>query len=146
MAFTDPDWLIGHGTGTQSLGVQYVARLTGAAADAALPQMWVEEGYGTMITEFGILGPILWLAWTLSFIYAACQATLRVKGTATFPVALSILWFGFLLLFPFTFGGLSPYQNFVLNAYFWLLAGVLFRLPTLSKQNSLQAGNSIRSS
>jgi hypothetical protein len=82
----------------------------------------------------------------LSFIYAGCKAALRVKGTATFPVALSILWFGFLLLFPFTFGGMSPYQNFVLNAYFWLLAGVLFRLPTLSKQNSLQAGNNIRSS
>lgn len=146
LAFTDPDWTIGHGTGTQSLGVQYVARLTGEAANAALPQMWLEEGYANMITEFGILGPILWLGWTLSFIYAGWKAALRVKGTSTFPVAISILWFGFLLLFPFTYGGIAPYQNFVLNAYFWLLAGVLFRLPTLSKQNSLQAGNSTRSS
>jgi hypothetical protein len=146
LALTDPDWLIGHGIGTQSLGVQYVARLTGAAANAALPRFWVEEGYGTMITEFGILGPILWLGWTLSFIYAGWKAALRVKGTATFPVALSILWFGFLLLFPITFAGISPYQNFVLNAYFWLLAGVLFRLPTLTMQHPLQAANSIRSS
>jgi hypothetical protein len=144
LAFTDPDWPIGHGIGTQSLGVQYVARLTGPAANASLPKMWLEEGYANLITELGILGPVLWLGWTLSFIYAALKVTLRLKGTATFPVALSILWFGFLLLFPFTFGGLQPYQNFVLNAYFWLLAGVLFRLPMLSEQNSFQSGNYIR--
>ena len=145
LAFTDPEWLIGHGIGTQSLGVQYVARLAGESANAKLPQMWLEEGYATMITELGILGPILWLVWTLTFIWAACKAALRVKGTPLFPVALSIVWFGFLLLFPFTYGGLQPYQNFVLNAYFWLLTGVLFRLPTLSKQNFLQVGNYIRS-
>jgi len=145
LAFTDPDWPIGHGIGTQSLGVQYVARLAGGAANASLPQMFLEEGYANLITELGILGPLLWLGWTLSFIYAAGKAALRVKGTATFPVALSILWFGFLLLFPFTFGGLSPYQNFVLNAYFWLLAGVLFRLPTLGKQNSFQLAERIPS-
>jgi len=34
-------------------------------------------------------------------------------------------------LFTFTWGSMVVYQNFVLNAYFWLLAGVLFRLPTL---------------
>ncbi len=138
LAFTDPDWHIGHGIGTQSLGVQYVARLAGEAANAKLPQMWLEEGYATMITELGILGPILWLAWTLSFLYSACRAALRVKGTPLFPVALSIVWFGFLLLFPFTYGGLQPYQNFVLNAYFWLLTGVLFRLPALVSRPSRQ--------
>ena len=145
LAFTDPDWHIGHGIGTQSLGVQYVARLVGPEVSAKLPQMWLEEGYATMITELGILGPILWLAWTLSFLYAACRAVLRVKGTALFPVALSIAWFGFLLLFPFTYGGMQPYQNFVLNAYFWLLTGVLFRLPTLSKLNPLRSADAIRS-
>jgi hypothetical protein len=28
------------------------------------------------------------------------------------------------------------YQNFVVNAYFWLLVGVLFRLPDLVKQDT----------
>jgi len=48
-----------------------------------------------------------------------------------FPVAFAILWFSFLLLFPFTYGGIQPYQNYIFNAYFWLLVGVLFRLPSL---------------
>jgi hypothetical protein len=35
-------------------------------------------------------------------------------------------------LVPLTFGGLQPYQDFILNAYLWLLLGVLFRLPKLA--------------
>jgi len=31
---------------------------------------------------------------------------------------------------------LSAYQNYVLNAFFWILVGVLFRLPTLTAANS----------
>ncbi len=27
--------------------------------------------------------------------------------------------------------GLSPYQNYICNAYLWLLVGILFRLPDL---------------
>jgi hypothetical protein len=144
LALTDPDWLIGHGIGTQSLGVQYVARLVGQDVDDSINRYNLESGWALLIFELGILGPILWVAWTSSFIFAAGAAALRVKGTAMFPVALSIFWFSFLLLIPLSFVGMSPYQNFVLNAYFWLLAGVLFRLPTLSKQNSLQAGNDTR--
>jgi hypothetical protein len=30
-----------------------------------------------------------------------------------------------------TWGGLVAYQNFVFNAFFWLLLGVFFRLPGL---------------
>jgi len=35
------------------------------------------------------------------------------------------------LLVPQTFGGLFSYQNYVCNAYLWLLVGMLFRLPDL---------------
>lgn len=145
LAFTDPDWLVGHGTGTQSLGVQYVAKLVGQEVDDSIGRFNLESGWAQLVFEFGVLGPILWVAWTLSFIFAAARAALRVKGTTMFPVALSILWFGFLLLFPMSFAGLAPYQNFVLNAYFWLLTGVLFRLPTLVKQNPSPALDSVAS-
>jgi hypothetical protein len=30
-----------------------------------------------------------------------------------------------------TFGGLSAYQNYINNAYLWLLVGILFRLPEI---------------
>ena len=35
-----------------------------------------------------------------------------------------------------SFETIQPYQNFILNAYFWLLVGVLFRLPDLVKQGT----------
>jgi hypothetical protein len=126
-AFSDREWVVGHGIGTASLGVQYVSHLLGQPA----PQIGVESGYGTLVTESGIFGLILWLVWTIVFLFSAVKVMLRLRGKATFPIALAIVWFSFLLLFTFTWGSMVVYQNFVLNAYFWLLAGVLFRLPTL---------------
>ena len=56
-----------------------------------------------------------------------------MRGTVYFPVALSIFWNAFLVLVPFTYLSIATYQNFVTNAYFWLLAGVIFRLPKLAQ-------------
>jgi hypothetical protein len=135
LAFSDPEWVIGHGIGTATLGGQYVTRLLGVrSTDIA-----VESGYGVLILELGVLGLGLWLVWTLSLIFAACKIVLKLKGTWAFPVAFSILWFAFLLLFPLTFTGLAPYQNFVLNAHLWMLVGILFRLPDLVTRNSSQS-------
>lgn len=145
LAFTDPEWPVGHGIGTSSLGTQYVARIVGAEVDARIHRMSLEEGYANLIFELGILGPILWLFWTGILVYATWMAVLRVKGTPMFPLAICIWRFGFLLLFPFTYGGAAPYQNYVYNAYFWLLTGILFSLPRLSQQASLPAGTPLRS-
>jgi hypothetical protein len=132
-AFSDPDWVVGHGIGTSSLGSQYVTRIM----DAPPTDIAVENGFGTLILEFGILGPILWLVWSLSLMFASLQVVLTLKGTWAFPVAFSILWLSFFLLFAMTWGGIGGFENFVLNAYFWLLVGVLFRLPELVSQRDL---------
>jgi hypothetical protein len=137
-AFTDPEWPLGHGIGTSSLGVQYVRRIVGEEVDATIHRLDLEEGYATMIFELGILGPILWIFWAGTYVYTTWQSLLRVKGTPLFPLAMSIWWFGLLLLFPFTYGGFAPYQNYVYNAFFWLLTGILFSLPRLSGQISPQ--------
>jgi hypothetical protein len=55
-----------------------------------------------------------------------------------------IFWYAFVLLFPSTFGGMQAYQDFVLNAYLWLMLGILWGLPGLSasalrKSSMLQA-------
>ncbi len=126
-AFQHERWVYGYGIGTASLGVQYVSRLLGQER----PEHGVESGFGTLIVELGILGPFLWLAWTLALLISGWRAVKRLKGTPYFPIGFTILWFAFLLLIPFTYGGMQPYQNYVLNAYFWLLVGVMFRLPTL---------------
>jgi hypothetical protein len=126
-AFSDREWVMGHGIGTASLGVQYVSRVLGEP----FPQIGVESGFGALVVEMGIPGLILWLLWTIVFLFCAVRVLLRLKGKPTFPIALAIVWLSFLILFPFTWGSIVVYQNFVINAYFWLLAGVLFRLPTL---------------
>ncbi|HYL10188.1 MAG TPA: hypothetical protein VEU31_05570, partial [Candidatus Acidoferrales bacterium] len=129
-AFRDPRWLYGNGTGTYSLGVQYISQFL----QVAPPAGGVESGFGTLIVELGILGLFLWIVWTVALLLAAWRVVRGLKGTPYFPIAFSIFWFAFLLLLPFTFQGMAPYQNFVLNAYLWLLVGVLFSLPNLARQ------------
>jgi hypothetical protein len=128
-AFDHPRWPIGYGTGTASLGGQYITRLvTEKATDIS-----VENGWGTLIVEMGILGLVFWLLWTTVLLYYAWKVVRQLRQTVYFPVGLSIFWYMFLLLVPLSYGGMAPYQNFVMNAYFWLLTGVLFRLPYLAQ-------------
>ena len=127
LAFAHPQWPYGYGIGTASLGVQYVSRFFGAG----IPGVGVESGYGTLVVELGILGLILWVVWTFALIWSGWQVVRRLRATPYFPVAFSILWFAVLLLVGFTYVAMAPYQNYVFNAYFWLLVGILFRLPAL---------------
>jgi hypothetical protein len=133
-AFEDSGWLVGHGIGTASLGGQYVSRIM----DVPKSNIGVESGYGALVIELGIAGLILWLAWTSSLMFAALKVLLRLKGTWAFPLALSFFWFAFYLLFPRTYGGMQGYQDFILNAYLWLLVGMLFRLPALVAEEQQQ--------
>jgi hypothetical protein len=55
----------------------------------------------------------------------------RLRGTRVFPIAFAITWYAFFLLYPLTYLGLDSYQNYIANAYLWLLVGILFRLPDL---------------
>jgi hypothetical protein len=126
-AFTRPNWVMGNGIGTASLGTQYVSKILGQRP----PDLWVEEGYGQLIIEMGIIAPFLWLLWTGALLYYSWRVVRRLRQTRFFPIAFAIFWYAFLLLYPFTYGGLAPYQNFVCNAYFWLMVGILFRLPEL---------------
>ena len=130
LAFTNKNWVLGNGTGTASLGGQYVARLVGAPP----LNIWVEEGYGLLIIEMGILAPFLWLLWTGALMITGWRVLRQLRQTRLFPIGFAILWYAFLLLYPLTFGGMVPYQNFVTNAYLWLLVGILFRLPVLLTQ------------
>jgi hypothetical protein len=127
--FEHDRWPYGYGTGTASLGLQYVARLLGQPP----PQIWVESGWGVLILEMGIFAPLLWFLWAGTLLGYGWRVVRQLRQTVYFPVGLSILWYAFLLLFPFTHMGMAPYQNYVMNAYFWLLIGILFRLPHLAR-------------
>jgi hypothetical protein len=137
--FDGRNWLLGNGIGTASLGMQYVAKLIGQP----VPNLWVEEGYGVLIVEMGIIAPFLWILWTAALLYYGWGVARRLRQTRFFPIAFAIFWFAFLLLYPMTFGGLSAYQNFIDNAYLWFLVGILFRLPEIqaSTPNLSQASS-----
>jgi hypothetical protein len=134
--FERPNWTWGDGIGVYSLGTQYVYKLTGAHM---LP-MGPESGYGTLILEFGIIGPVLWTAWTVSLLIAAWKIVRKLKGTRLFPIGFAIFWFAFMMLGPFVFYGLNGYQNYMTCAYLWLTVGMLFRLPgLLAEQQAVAA-------
>ncbi len=127
-AFNYERWPYGYGIGTTALGGQYVARFFNVKP----PVIGVESGYGTLVVEMGIGGLILWLVMSVAILFAAWKVVKKLKGSPWFPLGFVIFWYAFVLLFPATFGGMQPYEDFLLNAYFWLLLGLLFRLPTLA--------------
>lgn len=138
---TQPNLITGNGTGVASLGAQYVTRLTGVRALG----VGAESGYGTLIIEFGILGPILWTLWTFSLFFFAWKVVRKLKQTPLFPIGFAIFWYAFMLLGPFTFYGLNTYQNYLTCAYLWLIIGMLFRLPgLLSEEQARQAADQLR--
>jgi len=126
-AFTHDRWPYGYGIGTTGLGGQYVARIF----DAKPLGIGIESGYGTLVVEMGIGGLALWLVMSLAITVSAWKVVKKLRGSPWFPLGFVIFWYALFLLFPATFGGMQPYEDFLLNAYLWLLLGVLFRLPTL---------------
>ena len=121
--------------GTASLGLQYVARIL----KIKVAPLGVENGYGSIVVEMGIVGLLLWIVWTVAFVLACWRVVKRLRGSPWFPLAFAITWFAFLLLFPLTFGGIVQYENYVLNAYLWLLVGILFRLPDIALSTQFAA-------
>jgi hypothetical protein len=128
VAFTYDRWPYGYGIGTASLGGQYVARIFHVKP----PDVGVESGYGTLVVEMGIGGLVLWLVMSLAITVSAWKVVKKLRGSPWFPLGFVIFWYALFLLFPATFGGMQAYEDFLFNAYFWLLLGVLFRLPTLA--------------
>lgn len=127
-AFSYSRWPYGYGIGTASLGGQYIAKLS----HAKTMNVGVESGFGTLVVEMGVGGLILWLVMSSAILFSAWRVVRKLRGSPWFPVAFVIFWYAFLLLIPVTFNGMQPYQDFVLNAYLWLLLGILFRLPNLA--------------
>jgi len=131
-AFDFPRWPYGYGIGTISLGGQYVSRFF----HTSIPMGKVESGFGTIVVEMGILGLILWLILSAAIAFSAWKVVRRLKGSPWFPLAFMIFLYAIILLLPMTFFSIDAYQDFVSNAYLWLLLGVLFRLPKLAQRSA----------
>ena len=127
-AFDTPRWSTGYGTGTASLGIQYVARILHAPQTG----IGVENGYGQLVIEFGIVGLLMWILLGASILLSAWKIVVRLRGSPWFPMAFVIFWMAFLIFFPVGYSSMSFYQDFLVNAYFWILIGMLYRLPNLA--------------
>ena len=121
--------LTGHGTGMSSLGMQYVSRFL----NDPLPMYGVESGYGSLIVEMGVFGPILWFLWVSVLLWQGWKVVRKIRETVYFPLGFALWWYAVVALVLLMYFGIQFYQNFVNNAYLWLLTGVLFRLPKLAE-------------
>ena len=128
-AVSEGNAFIGHGTGMSSLGMQYISRLLAQP----LPEIGVESGYGTLIVEMGFWGPLLWLVWVSVLLWEGWKVVRNLRETVYFPIGFAIWWYAVVDLVLLMYFGMQFYQNFVNNAYLWLLTGVLYRLPMLAQ-------------
>jgi hypothetical protein len=128
-AISEGDILTGHGTGMSSLGMQYVSRFL----NQPMPLYGVESGFGTLIVEMGIWGPILWFLWVSVLLWHGWKVVRKLRETVYFPLGFAIWWYAVVGLVLLMYFGIQFYQNFVNNAYLWLLTGVLYRLPKLAQ-------------
>lgn len=129
-ALEEGNLLTGHGTGMSSLGMQYVSHFLGEEP----PAFGVESGFGTLLVEMGIFGPVLWLIWASILLWHGWKVVRSLRETIYFPMGFAIWWNTLVTIILFMYMTMAFYQNFVNNAYLWLLVGVLFRLPKLAQQ------------
>jgi hypothetical protein len=135
-AFSYPQWPYGYGIGTTALGIQYVTRIFQVRS----PVQGAESGFGTLVVELGILGLILWIFMSAAILISGWSIVRKLRGSPWFPFGFVIWWYAFLLLLPITFMGIQPYEDFIMNAYLWLLLGILFRLPSIALSAQSAAG------
>jgi hypothetical protein len=128
-AFAHERWVYGYGTGLNSLGSQYIAHFL----DEPDPGIGVESGYGSLIVEMGVAGLALWFVWVAALLWSGWRIVRQLRQTVYFPIGFAIWWYAVVLLVLLMYFGIVAYQNFVNNAYLWLLIGILFRLPKLAQ-------------
>jgi hypothetical protein len=92
-----------------------------------------------LLLQLGIPGLVLWLIWTARAVISSWKVAMDLRITNYAPVAFSIAWFVLLLLVLTSYHTLDAYENYVYNAYLWILFGVLFSLPRLAIRSEAPA-------
>lgn len=68
---------------------------------------------------------------SIAILVSAWKLVKKLRGSPWFPIAFAIYLYAFVLLLPMTFTSMVAYEDLAINAYFWALPGILFRLPIL---------------
>ena len=130
----DRSGAMGHGTGSASLGLQYLYKAVTESAYSEINH--VEGGFAGVLWEWGGVGLALWLWWTCFLIIAMLRKMVILRGTPYYWLGVSILLFTVCFLFPLFYLGFQIYQNYVSQAFFYFLVGLFFRLPALAERES----------
>jgi hypothetical protein len=128
--------IVGQGTGQESLGKQY---LSGDPDYSPAGLYQVEAGFGSVAVEWGLIGLTLWLAWTLAWVRRQWTAVRAARDGPLGAAGMVLFAWIVLLLFVQLFGSLAAFQNYLVNAYFWLLSGMIFALPEAAAAASAEA-------
>ena len=129
--------ILGHGTGTASLGLQYVFR---GSENLGSGLYHVEGGYASVIWEWGIIGLLVWVSWSLVLLTDVVRRIVSLRNSRFFWLGLGIGFYVFFILFAWFYLGMQVYQNYITQAFLWLLVGVLFRLPMLAREPEVAGG------
>lgn len=131
----ESDVLLGHGTGTNSVGLQYVASYE--AGQQKPGDYHVESGFAAVIWEWGIVGLCLWLWWSILLVVKLVQKVIALRFTHYYWLSVSVALFAFFLLFPYFYLGMQVYQQFVTQAFLFFLVGMVFRFPLAAQRNEI---------
>jgi hypothetical protein len=126
--------LIGYGTGSASLGLQYLYKTVSENEYTGLYH--VEGGYASVLWEWGVVGLILWLLWTVLLLRAMAKKIVLLRGTPYYWLGVAIACYSASFLVPLFYLGFQVYQNYISQAFFWFLVGLFFRLSVLARVDS----------
>jgi len=124
----------GVGTGMSTGPARYATLVTDATLDSDL--MGIESFYAKCMLEIGIPGLVLVLLIFVKIVLRGYAGFLHLRSTILRPVAASLLSTILLICVYLLKGSFIDYDP--LNVYFWIFAGILMKLPTLSPADAYE--------
>ncbi len=118
--------VMGAGTGAGSLGLQYLGE---GSSVTGVEQ--VEGGYASVGQQWGFIGLLLWLGWTMAWTGRLWRCSKGARGTPFAGVGLLITSWVVIFLFVSFVGGFQSFQNYYANAYLWVFFGIVFAFPAI---------------
>ena len=120
--------VMGAGTGAGSLGLQYLGE---GSSGLITGVEQVEGGYASVGQQWGFIGLLLWLGWTIAWTGRLWRCSKGARGTPFAGVGLLITSWVVIFLFVSFVGGFQSFQNYYANAYLWVFFGIVFAFPAI---------------
>jgi len=126
--------VIGAGTGAGSLGLQYLGEGNSPRLVTGVEQ--VEGGFASVGQQWGFIGLLLWLGWTMAWTGRLWRCSKGARGTPFAGVGLLITSWVVIFLFVTFVAGFQVFQNYYANAYLWVFFGIVFAFPAIVESRS----------